>query len=134
MVDFVDSCGEFAGKVWRYLEQEGPQTENDLIKKSGLNNNEFFCAVGWLAKENKIVKDDKKYFLGETNLTNKIGKDAGMVWNILDMWQEVDLKSISRLSKINEDEVFFAVGWLAREDKINGKFQIKKEKYLFWLK
>lgn len=135
MADFVDSFGEYAGKIWRLLDSEGPQTEKQLIDKSGLKINEFYCAVGWLAKENKISKNDDKYILSETNLTSKIGNDAGMVWKILDMWDEVDLKSISRLAKIDENEIYCAAGWLAREDKISGKLIPKnKDNYLFCLK
>ena len=134
MVDFINSFGKYAEKIWKQLNSEGPQTQKKLIDKTNLKENEFYFAIGWLARENKICKDKTKYYLSDTNLTDKIGKDAGMVWKILDMWCEVDLISISRLSKINEDEVFSAVGWLAREDKIYGKFQNKKENFLFWLK
>lgn len=135
MVDFIDSLGRYAGKVWALLDSAGPQTENNLITKTGLKNNEFYYAVGWLANENKISKDDTKYLLGETNLTGKIGKDAGMVWKILDMWGKVDMKSISRLAKMNENDIFCAVGWLACEGKIDGKISAHvTDTYSFWLK
>ena len=135
MVDFVDSFGKYAEKVWKLLTSEGPQTEKNLIGKTNLKNNEFYCAVGWLAKENKICREDTTYMLGETNLTNKIGKDAGMVWKMLDMWGEVDIESISRLAQIDENDVFYAVGWLAREEKLDGKKSVNaKGNFLFWLK
>ena len=135
MVDMVHLFGGYAGKVWKLLDSEGPQTENQLFEKTGLESNEFYSAIGWLAKENKISIDDTTYVLGETNLTSKIGKDAGMVWKILDMWGEVDVESISRLASIEEKDAFSAIGWLAREGKIE-KITVGKEKsrILFRLK
>ena len=135
MVEIVNSFGEYAGKVWKSLNSDEPQTENRLIEKTGLTNDEFYSAVGWLAKENKICKDGALYKLGETNLTSKIGKDAGLVWKILDMWGEVDVVSISRLAHIEEPDVFSAVGWLAREGKIDGTTSVKRKGNIsFWLK
>jgi len=135
MVDVSHSYGENAGKIWNLLRLEGPLTERKLKEKTGLHNNDFFCAIGWLAKENKICKDDTTYKLGETNLTRKIGKDAGMIWKILDMWGEVDILSISRLAHVNEEDIFYAVGWLAREGKMGGtKTGNKNSDVSFWLK
>ena len=135
MVEMVNSFGEYAGKVWKSLSSDGPQIKSKLIEKIGLTNDEFYSAVGWLAKENKIRKDGTTYKLGETNLTSKIGKDAGLVWKILDMWEEVDVVSISRLAHIEETDVFSAVGWLAREGKIDGTTSVKRKGNIsFWLK
>jgi len=135
MVEMVNSFGEYAGKVWKSLNSDEPQTENRLIETTGLTNDEFYSAVGWLAKENKICKDGATYKPGGTNLTSKIGKDAGLVWKILDMWGEVDVVSISRLAHIEEPDVFSAVGWLAREGKMGGMTADKeKSKTAFWLK
>jgi len=137
MVDFVDSFGKYAGKIWTALNTNGSLTENKLMEKTGLTEKELCSAIGWLAKENKIYKEtgDGSFSLGDTNLTAKIGNDAGMVFKILDMWGEVDVESISRLAKINENDVFCAAGWLMREGKLDGK-TIKNDtnNFLFWLK
>ena len=137
MVDFIDSFGKYAGKIWTALNTNGSLTENKLMEKTGLAEKELFSAVGWLARENKICKDnfDGSYSLGDTNLNAKIGNDAGIVWKILDMWGEVDVESISRLAKINENDVFCAAGWLMREGKLDGK-TIKNDtnNFLVWLK
>jgi len=137
MVDFVDSFGKYAGKIWAALNTNGSLTENKLMEKTGLTEKELCSAIGWLAKENKIYKEtgDGSFSLGDTNLTAKIGNDAGMVFKILDMWGEVDVESISRLAKINENDVFCAAGWLMREGKLDGK-TIKNDtnNFLFWLK
>ena len=103
--------------------------------KTKLKNNMFYSAVGWLARENKITKDNIVYRLGETNLTPKIGMDAGKVWKVLDTWGEIDVTSITRLARIEEKDVFSAIGWLAREGKIEGKvINTKENKIKFWLK
>jgi hypothetical protein len=53
----------------------------------------------------------------------------------LEIWGEVDALSLARLSRIVEQDVFTAVGWLAREGKVDGAIQsIDEKKILFWLK
>lgn len=135
MINLEDSIGKNAGQIWKTLNTDGPLKENQLIKKTKLKNDDFCIAVGWLARENKIYLDKNMFKIGETNLSPKIGTDAGMVWRVLDTWGEVDVLSISRLARIKESDVFTAVGWLAREGKIGGKKKIKKDnKIKYWLK
>lgn len=50
---------------------------------------------------------------------NSIGTNAGIVWRLMDTkqyWTYPELKSISGLSM---PDLFAAIGWLAREDKID---------------
>lgn len=134
-MDIIGSFEQNVGKVWKVLDSKGPITENKLMRGTGLKNNMFHSAVGWLARENKICKEDTIYKLGETNLISKIGKDAGKVWRVLDTWGEVDAISISKLARIVEKDMFSAVGWLAREGKIEGKvINAGENKINFWLK
>lgn len=67
------------------------------------------------------------YKLGETNLTNKIGEDAGEVWKTLNTLENVDISSIANLAQIGEKDAYSAVGWLTREDKIQAKKESSKE-------
>lgn len=46
--------GENAGIVWRSL-QDGQLSWEELIRASGLTPLELASAVGWLARENKIL-------------------------------------------------------------------------------
>ena len=134
-MDIINSLEQSVEKVWKTLDSKGPLPENKLMSRAKLKNNMFYSAVGWLARENKIFKDNIIYQLGETNLTPKIGNDAGKVWKVLDTWGEVDVTSIARLARIEEKDVFSAVGWLAREGKIEGKvINAKENKIKFWLK
>ena len=66
MNEIIKSFGHNAGKIWDVLET-GSQVQTKIMKKTKLSENEFFGAVGWLARENKICKDKRKYF-------NKRGK------------------------------------------------------------
>lgn len=51
--------------------------------------------------------------------TDTIGMNAGLVWNALNDAQAMGLKQLKKVTKLKEKEMFAAIGWLAREDKIN---------------
>jgi hypothetical protein len=50
-------------------------------------------------------------------LVEKIGTDAGLVWNAL-VNGELNLKAVKKATKLNEKDMHLALGWLAREGKI----------------
>ena len=100
---------------------------NKLINKTKLREEDFYGGIGWLARENKICKDKRTYSIGVTNLMEKIGNDAGKVWEILSKRNEVDVSSISRIAQIEKRDCYSALGWLAREGKITAKTVIKKK-------
>lgn len=114
----MEEFGQHAGEVWKKLEKHGTLSATKLMEMTRLKKFEFYAAVGWLAKENKIYKDGVAYKLGETNLTDEIGRDAGKLWNVLKKWGEVNGPYISRLAGLDEENTYYALGWLAREDKI----------------
>jgi hypothetical protein len=117
--DLTTKFGENAGKIWSVLNEEGCLKKKKLLKITQLNDDDFFTGVGWLAKENKISKDDKDCFkLDSTNLESEIGTQAGKIWKILDIWGDADFTTIKRLSDLDDDRVHSAIGWLARENKI----------------
>jgi hypothetical protein len=118
MKNNVNNFGRKAGKIWTTLNIYGPLQKNVLIKKTRLKENDFHAGVGWLARENKICKIKTKYQLGETNLTDDIGSNAGKVWNTLNTTQDINVSTIAQISKINIRDAYSALGWLARENKI----------------
>ena len=126
MIDVTEEFGFNAGRVWNALSMNGPLTETQLMEETSLRENEVFAAVGWLARENKIRRDGDVYRLDETNLTFEIGSNAGEIWNMLFTSGELDTTNISRLTQKDERTIFPALGWLARENKI----QLKKKKQL----
>jgi hypothetical protein len=116
--DVVEEFGNSAGKIWKELNNHGPLNEKDLLKITRLPKNNVHAAIGWLARENKIQYENNMYVLGETNLSNEIGRDAGKIWETLEKHKEMDISSISRYAKLTETDLYYALGWLAREDKI----------------
>jgi hypothetical protein len=123
----IEEFGQNAGKVWQTLNAKGPLSETKLLNTTFLNEHEFRTAVGWLARENKICRNKTVYKIGETNLVEKIGTDAGKIWTALSKQQaEVDISVLARLTRINVNDVYTAVGWLARENKIDAKNVMKQ--------
>ena len=51
--------------------------------------------------------------------TETIGTWAGEVWNALNGNGELNLKQLKKATKLKDKEVFAAIGWLAREGKVN---------------
>jgi hypothetical protein len=123
--NMVEEFGRNAGKVWTTLNSYGPLSEVKLMNTAMLNENAFYAAIGWLARENKVRKDVFLYKLGETNLTDAIGEKAGKIWNVICNQKEIDLATIGKIlmqkGQMNEKDVFAALGWLAREGKLETK-------------
>jgi len=111
--------GDNAGKIWKALDEKGALQKKKLLKIAKLNDKEFFTGIGWLAREDKVLKKNNDYYeLDKTNLTHEIGVIAGKVWQIINIWEEVDITTLKRLSEADDKEIYSALGWLAREDKI----------------
>jgi hypothetical protein len=112
--------GESAGKIWQVLNEKGCLKKDEILETTKLNETDFHIGIGWLARENKISREDEDCFkLDATNLETEIGTHAGKVWKILDIWGDANLTTIKRLSGLDEEEVYRVLGWLAREDKIH---------------
>lgn len=49
----------------------------------------------------------------------KIGENAGIVWNALNDLGKLDVKQLKKATKLRTDkELFAAIGWLAKEEKL----------------
>jgi len=130
MRDLTTKFGQNAGEIWKLLNERGPLTKEEIQESTKQKDDDFFVGVGWLAREDKISVDEKNQFkLSSTNLTPKIGRTAGRIWRILDIWEEADISTMKRLSEVDESQIQIALGWLAREDKIcvneKEKFNLK---------
>ena len=124
MRNIVDSYGKNAGKIWTTLETQGSLSENKLIKTTKLDEDEFYAAVGWLARENKIIKQGSVYRLGQsrTNWSKTIGRNAGKIWKTLENWGEVDAPYLPTLTNLTVRDAYSALGWLAKEGKLHAKW------------
>jgi hypothetical protein len=52
-------------------------------------------------------------------MKDKIGEIAGKIWTILGERQDVNISRLPELLKEKAEIAYQALGWLAREDKIN---------------
>ena len=120
MRNITTKFGGSAGTIWTVLNEKGPLKKEEIQEITHLNKDDLDVGLGWLARENKIFKgNDNSYKLDNTNLESEIGTKAGRLWRIMDIWGEVEFDTIKRLSDLNEEQIHLALGWLAREDKIN---------------
>jgi len=129
MKNNIDNFGRTAGKIWKALDKYGALNEDEIVKKIRLNKNDFYAGIGWLARENKISKKGRTYELSETNLTEKIGGDAGKIWNTLNINRDINVTSIAKISNLKIKDAYNALGWLAREDKLRINSTQKETKY-----
>lgn len=129
MIGIETKFGYNAGKIWLVLDKKESLKKKDIKKITKLSDVDFHSGIGWLAREDKISIQDQDYYkLDKTNLENEIGKNAGLVWKILDIWEEADLEVIKSLSTLDKNKIYEAIGWLAREDKIiknKNKYSLK---------
>ena len=58
------------------------------------------------------------WFAQRTN-TETIGTWAGLVWNALNENDVLGNKEIKKVTKLKDKELYAAIGWLAREGKLN---------------
>ncbi len=47
-----------------------------------------------------------------------IGTNAGIIWNLLNNNQRWNIAELREASGLTEKEIYTAIGWLARENKI----------------
>ena len=51
-------------------------------------------------------------------ITTKIGENAGLIWNALE-GGALTFKALKKATKLKNDELYLALGWLAREGKVS---------------
>ena len=51
----IDKIGKDAGKIWKFLEKNGDTSVTKLADSTKLSKNDVYKALGWLAREGKIV-------------------------------------------------------------------------------
>ena len=50
-------------------------------------------------------------------MANKIGENAGLIWGALQNGA-LGLKALKKATKLKNEELYLALGWLAREGKL----------------
>lgn len=59
-------------------------------------------------------------------MRDKIGEEAGRIWQILGAKDEIDMTTLPKIMKGKGEIIYQALGWLAHEDKIT--YRMKAEK------
>lgn len=54
-----NTIGDAAGKIWTYLDKNGPSSVNKITTETEINKNDVQRAIGWLSKEDKLVIETK---------------------------------------------------------------------------
>lgn len=65
-------------------------------------------------------------------LTPIIGQNAGAVWKVLNTKGEQNFSALKKLVKLDDKQLYLALGWLTREEKI--KFTQNKQQTIISLK
>ena len=53
------TIGDAAGKVWEYLDKNGPSSVTKIATDTEISKNDMQRAIGWLAKEDKLEVEVK---------------------------------------------------------------------------
>lgn len=54
----IEKIGINAGKVWTVLDEAGRENVKVIKKSTKLTDKDLYAALGWLAREGKIVWED----------------------------------------------------------------------------
>ena len=49
---------------------------------------------------------------------NKIGHDAGKIWQVIDENKQIKISDLKKITKMDIKDLYLALGWLARENKV----------------
>lgn len=60
--------------------------------------------------------------------TETIGYNAGTIWVALNTADAVGVKQLKKMTKLKDKEVYAALGWLARENKVTINVDPEDEK------
>ncbi|MDR0863890.1 MAG: winged helix-turn-helix domain-containing protein [Candidatus Symbiothrix sp.] len=55
-----EKIGSDAGRLWTVLSEEGAKSVKELKKLTKLTDKEIYAAIGWLAREEKLIFDPKE--------------------------------------------------------------------------
>ncbi len=55
----IDQIGDTAGIVWHHLHKHGPRSLTQLAKEMDVPRDLVMQAIGWLAREDKLVIEEE---------------------------------------------------------------------------
>jgi Winged helix-turn-helix domain (DUF2582) len=54
-----NEIGTAAGKIWQFLDKNGPSSVTKISTETGVGKNDIQRAIGWLSKEGKLALELK---------------------------------------------------------------------------
>lgn len=61
-----------------------------------------------------------------------IGTNAGIVWRLMDNGRKWSYQELREKSGLSDRELYAAIGWLAREDKIQVEMDVNTHQEIFY--
>jgi hypothetical protein len=61
----------------------------------------------------------------------QIGTNAGIIWNLLNDYQKWNISQLQEASGLSAQEIYTAIGWLSRENKIEMEKTSKGDEYYY---
>ncbi len=101
MVNIIDQFGQNAGKIWRTLKSNGALTKKEVIKETNISLRDFYAAIGWLARENKIFQNGEFFAIDENDF-NKVETNHKL--NIEKTSSEKIFETIEAVNTIKDQE------------------------------
>lgn len=82
-----EQIGEFAGIIWRTLNEKGKLSFEALLHETMLDSESVSTAIGWLAREDKIRFDEQNGITAFYSITNAIIniKSVGIILGLFPM-------------------------------------------------
>ena len=88
---------------------------NENVKKAKVDVKKRM-AISWKAAAN--LKDDAKAAV-EEKVESIFGVNAGIVWEALNINGSMTIDDLVKATALNPEEIYGALGWLGRENKIS---------------
>ena len=61
----------------------------------------------------------------------QIGTNAGIIWNLLNDYQKWNISQLQEASGLSAQEIYTAIGWLSRENKIEMEKTSKGDEFYY---
>lgn len=94
-------------------------SSKQLIEKGNTLFRYYFVSRRFVTKTNFISSLSYYIIFGITMNKNQIGTNAGIVWKLLSDNAHWEYDKLKQASGLSDRDLNAAIGWLAREDKID---------------